>query len=116
MVTFLGYPRCGTCRKAKAWLSEQGVRFVERDIVKQPLNREELGSLVAAAGVAPGELANPKGTRYRELGLKDQTLSDEQWLALLSEEGKLYRRPILWTDRGVVIGFYPDRWVEVLKN
>ncbi|MDI3256410.1 MAG: arsenate reductase family protein [Kyrpidia sp.] len=116
MVTFLGYPRCSTCRKAKGWLAEQGVPFAERDIVKEPLNREELGSLLASAGISPAELANAKGTRYRELGLKEKTLGDDEWLDLLSRDGKLYRRPILWTDRDVVIGFDKDRWGEALKG
>lgn len=114
MVTFLGYPKCSTCRKAKAWLAEQGVSFDERDIVARPLTAEELRMLLRAAGVTAEELVNPKGTRYRELELRGKELTPDQWEDLLTREGKLYRRPILWTDAEVVIGFDPERWRRAL--
>jgi arsenate reductase len=95
-------------------LEDQGVDFVERDIVKHPFDKVELETFLRAARIRPEELANPKGTRYRELQLKEKSLLDDQWLELLTPEGKLYRRPILWTDREVVLGFDPDQWARVL--
>ena len=32
-VLFVEYPKCSTCRKAKAWLDAHGVAYVDRDIV-----------------------------------------------------------------------------------
>ena len=32
-VLFVEYPKCSTCKKAKAWLDEHGVEYVDRDIV-----------------------------------------------------------------------------------
>lgn len=45
---------CGFCKKAKAWLTERGVPFVERDVEKTPGAQQELSGKLKAAGVPGG--------------------------------------------------------------
>lgn len=45
---------CGFCKKAKAWLNERGVPFIERDVEKMPGAQAELDAKLAAAGVSGG--------------------------------------------------------------
>ena len=40
--TFIEYPKCSTCKKAKKWLEENKIDFVERNIVTQTTTVEEL--------------------------------------------------------------------------
>lgn len=42
---FICYPRCSTCKKAKLWLEEHGVKFEERDIKLENLKKEEFALL-----------------------------------------------------------------------
>ena len=46
-VLFVEYPKCSTCKKAKAWLDEHGVEYIDRDIVTDNPAADELA--VAAA-------------------------------------------------------------------
>ena len=41
-VLFLEYPKCSTCKRAKAWLTENGVAFDDRHIVEDNPTAEEL--------------------------------------------------------------------------
>ena len=45
---------CGFCKKAKAWMQQNGVEFVERDVDKQPGAQAELQDKLKAAGVSAG--------------------------------------------------------------
>jgi glutaredoxin len=45
---------CGFCKKAKAWLKDNGVPFVERDVEKTPGAQAELDQKLKAAGVPGG--------------------------------------------------------------
>lgn len=45
---------CGFCKKAKGWLTERGVPFVERDVEKTPGAQQELSDKLKAAGVPGG--------------------------------------------------------------
>lgn len=32
---FIEYPKCSTCKKAKKWLEENNIEFVDRNIVEE---------------------------------------------------------------------------------
>src|SRR2546430_556441 len=52
-IVLYGTSWCGFCKKARAWLVNRGVAFVERDIETEPGAAEELAGKAAAAGVVP---------------------------------------------------------------
>ncbi|EGP5736393.1 arsenate reductase family protein, partial [Enterococcus faecium] len=35
MYTFYWYPKCSTCKKAKAWLDQHGVSYQTVDMIKE---------------------------------------------------------------------------------
>ena len=41
-LTYYGYPKCGTCRKAKKWLETNGLDFQEVNIAENPPTEKEL--------------------------------------------------------------------------
>lgn len=43
-VLFLEYPKCTTCKKAKAWLESSGAAFTDRHIVEENPSAEELAA------------------------------------------------------------------------
>src|SRR5699024_4179889 len=96
-LTYYGYNRCGTCRKAKKWLDENGITYDEYDITKQPPSREELEELYKKSGLEIKKFFNTSGKKYRELGLKDKVKSadEEELLDILASDGMLLKRPIV---------------------
>ena len=74
MILFLEYPKCTTCKKAKAWLTENGVEFTERHIVENNPTEEELKEWIGKSGLPLKRFFNTSGMKYRELGLKDKLL------------------------------------------
>ena len=39
---FVEYPKCTTCKKAKKWLDEQGIEYIDRHIKEENPTVEEL--------------------------------------------------------------------------
>ena len=39
---FIYYPKCSTCRRAKAWLDDNNIRYEERLIVEDPPTAKDL--------------------------------------------------------------------------
>lgn len=114
---FVWYPKCSTCRKARMWLVENGISFVERHIVSDSPTAEELRMWIAASGLPARSFFNTAGVHYRELGLKDKlsTMSDEEMISLLAENGMLIKRPLLISEGKILVGFKEDKW-STLKN
>ena len=100
-VLFVEYPKCSTCKRAKAWLDEHGVEYVDRDIVADNPTAEELAAWVARSGLPVRRFFNSSGMKYRELGLKarlDAGMTDQECFELLATDGMLVRRPLLVGD------------------
>ena len=114
--TFLQYPLCGTCRKAKKWLEENGVPYNNRLIVEENPTVDELKAWIPRSGLPLKKFFNTSGQIYKEMNLKEKlpTMSEEEQIALLATNGKLVKRPLMVSDDTVLVGFKPEDW-EKLK-
>lgn len=116
-VLFLEYPKCSTCKKAKKWLDEHGVSYIDRDIVSDNPTAAELADFRTRSGLPVRRLFNTSGMRYRELGLKDRLdagMSDDECYELLATDGMLVKRPLLVGDGFAIPGFNEALWTKAL--
>ncbi len=113
---FLEYPKCTTCRKARAWLEEQGVSFDARHIAEQNPSEQELRAWWQKSGLPLRRFFNTSGMKYRELGLAARLpeMNEEEQLALLASDGMLVKRPLLITPGAVIPGFKAEAWAAAL--
>lgn len=116
MILFLEYPKCSTCKKAKKWLDEHHISYIDRDIILDKPTKEELERWITFSLREPRTFFNTSGNLYKELHLKDKldTMSREEQIQLLSSNGMLVKRPLLITDKVVLSGFKEDKWKEAL--
>lgn len=116
-VLFVEYPKCSTCKKAKAWLDEHGVEYIDRDIVTDNPSAEELATWIARSGLPVRRFFNSSGMKYRELGLKarlDAGMTDQECYELLATDGMLVKRPLLVGDDFAIPGFKEVAWTQAL--
>ena len=116
MTMFIEYPKCSTCKKAKKWLEERGVSFVDRHIVEENPTKEELREWHQKSGLPLKRFFNTSGLKYKELKLKDKlpAMSEEEQYELLSTDGMLVKRPILITEKGLITGFKENEWETLI--
>ena len=116
MVLFVEYPKCTTCRKAKKWLEEKGIKFEDRDIREQNPSAEELQRWHGISGLPLKRFFNTSGQLYREMNLKDRlpSMTEEEQYRLLASDGMLVKRPIIVSDDFVLVGFKEAEWSERL--
>lgn len=114
--TFLQYPACSTCQKAKKWLAENEIEYSSRLIVDENPTVEELKAWIPRSGLPVKKFFNTSGLVYKELKLSQKlaSMSEEEQITLLATNGKLVKRPLVVADNLVLVGFKPDEW-EKLK-
>lgn len=112
---FIHYPKCTTCKKAKAYLDDRGANYEERHIVEDHPSYEELKKWYEMSDYPLKRFFNTSGMRYREMGLKDKLpdMSEEEQLQLLATDGMLVKRPILIDGDRVRVGFKEKEWNEL---
>lgn len=118
MMTFISYPKCTTCQKAKRWLDENGFQYELRDIKEEHPTAEELSSWYRTSGQPLKKFFNTSGLLYKSMGLKDKLpgMSEEEMLNLLATDGMLVKRPLLIGDGVILAGFKEHEWEERLKK
>ena len=77
---FIEYPRCSTCKRAKKWLEENNIDFMERNIVEEIPKVEELNEWIKKSGHEIKKWFNTSGLKYKELNLKEKltNMSDKE--------------------------------------
>ncbi|HJF64749.1 ArsC family transcriptional regulator [Slackia equolifaciens] len=116
-VLFVEYPKCSTCKKAKKWLDEHGVEYVDRHIVEENPTAAELAAWHKASGLPVRRFFNTSGMKYRELGIKaklDAGMTDEECFDLLATDGMLVKRPLVVGEGFVLVGFKEPEWEAAL--
>jgi arsenate reductase (glutaredoxin) len=114
------YKNCSTCQKALKLLTAKGLEFQRVPIVEQPPSVSELRRMsdhLTAAGGSIKTLFNTSGAQYRELKIPEKLaagMSDEAIFELLSQNGKLIKRPFLLTSKGGTVGFDPKIWETLI--
>lgn len=115
---FIQYPKCSTCKKAKKWLEENDIKFIDRNIVNESLSAVELKEWIKISGKEMKKWFNTSGLKYKEMNLKEKLadMTDDEKLELLASDGMLVKRPILITSKGVCVGFKEDEWKIVCET
>lgn len=116
-VLFVEYPKCSTCKKAKAWLEAHGVVYEDRHIVEDNPRADELAAWHAASGLPLRRFFNTSGMAYRSRNVKallDAGMPDGDAYALLAEDGMLVKRPLVVGDGFVLAGFKEAEWERAL--
>ncbi len=114
---FVEYPKCTTCKRAKAFLDAKGAKYTDRHIKEENPTFDELKEWYDKSGLDLKRFFNTSGILYREMGLKDKLddMSDDEKLKLLSSDGMLVKRPLLIGDDFVFVGFKENQWEEKVK-
>ena len=116
-VLFVEYPKCGTCQKAKRWLEDHKISYIDRHIVEERPSAEEIMGWWQKSGLPLKKFFNTSGLLYKSMELKDKLpgMSEEEMLRLLAADGMLVKRPLLVGDDLVLVGFKEAEWERALK-
>ena len=115
-VDFYGLPNCTTCQKALRRLDYHRVQDIKkRNIKEEPLSREEVEHIAGLLGGAEN-LFSRRSVKYRELGLRDKTLSENEMLDLMADEYTFLKRPVLVAGGKAVAGFFEKEYDEFFRG
>lgn len=95
MLTLYTSPSCTSCRKARAWLQEHEIPYVERNIFSEPLNIDELKAILQMTEDGTEEIISTRSKVFQKLNMDLDELSLKELLDLVKENPGLLRRPIM---------------------
>lgn len=122
MVHVYGIPNCDTVKKARAWMTEQGVAHTFHDFKKQGVPADKLPTWASAVGW--DKLINRQGTTWRKLdaALQANAHAPSGATALVMANPGVIKRPVVEWGAGalteqihsdVTVGFDPQLWAKI---
>ena len=108
MITLFLSPSCTSCRKARAWLLNHEVPFVEHNIMTSPLSAQELQHILSLTENGTDDIISTRSKIFQKLDLDVESLSISELIKLIEENPSLLRRPIILDAKRMQIGFNAD--------
>jgi arsenate reductase len=114
-VTIYHNPRCSKSRQTLQLLEEHNITPTIIEYMKEPPDRETLKSISRLLGVTVRDLLRTNEQVYKDAGLEDDTIPDEDLLEALSECPSLLQRPIVIVNgKKAAFGRPPESVLDIL--
>ena len=111
------YNNCDTVKKARDWLTAQGVDYTFHDFKKQGVPLDQLPVWLQAVG--RDTLINRKGPTWRNLGpeVHAMVVNDASAIAVMQANSSVIKRPVVvWADGKVTVGFNAESWISKIRS
>lgn len=109
-------PRCSKSRETLKLIVEKGLEPVVVEYLKTPPDKETLRQLIQQLGIKPRELVRIHEDEYKQAGLDDVSMSDQEVIAAMVKYPKLIERPIVVCDGKAIIGRPPVKVLDILPG
>jgi arsenate reductase (glutaredoxin) len=114
-VTIYHNPRCSKSRETLTLLQARGIEPNVVTYLETPLSVEQLKALFQLLELTHvRDMMRTKEEKYRELNLKDPSVSDEELFAAMAAHPKLIERPIVVSNGKARHGRPPEKVLEIL--
>jgi arsenate reductase len=107
-------PRCSKSRQALALLEQQGVQAIIIDYLKTPPTIGQLRTILGQLNINARQLLRTGEAIYKELNLKDSSLTDQQLIQAMCDNPKLIERPIVINNGKAKIGRPPEAVLDII--
>lgn len=105
MVTLYITSSCASCRKAKAWLQEHQIEFIERNIISEPLTVDEIKSILRLTEDGTEDIISTNSKTYKQLDVDIDSLPLNQLYDLIIKNPQMLRRPIVQDHKRLQVGY-----------
>ena len=106
-----GIPNCDSVKKARVWLTGQGLDYEFHDFKKQGVPEAPLAQWLKACGWEV--VLNRKGTTWRKLDAATQAAVQDaaSAKALMLAQASVIKRPVIaWPSGAITVGYQPENW------
>ncbi len=108
MVTLYTSPSCTSCRKAKAWLEEHEIAYVERNIFSESLSIQEIKEILRMTEDGTDEIISTRSKIFQKLNINLESMPLQDLYKLIQENPGLLRRPIIIDEKRLQVGYNED--------
>ena len=108
MVILYTSPGCASCRKAKQWLKDNQIEFVEKNIFSSLLQENEIKYLLSRCENGTEDIISVRSKVFQSLKKGIDDLSTKELITLIQKNPSILKRPIMLSRKSLVVGYDED--------
>ncbi len=85
-------------------------------MVKEPLSGEEIDGLAQLTGLSPRELINKRSQVFKKMGVKLDSVTEEEATRLMQENPRIISRPLLTNGQQALIWFKEEGYRQAMDE
>ena len=113
-ITIYHNPRCSKSRQTLELLQENNISPEIILYLENTPSKSELKEILAKLGITARDLLRKGEEAYKEHGLQDESLSDDQVIDAMTVSPKLIERPIVVAGNKAVLGRPPENVLDII--
>lgn len=108
MIILYTSPGCASCRKAKQWLKDNDMKFIEKNIFTTLLKEDEIKYLLQRSENGTEDLISTRSKAFQELKVNLEELSLKELVDFIQKNPSVMKRPIIVNEKSFVVGYDED--------
>ncbi len=109
-------PRCSKSRATLTLLQEQGIEPEITLYLESPPDAGELRIILDKLGMNPRDLMRTGETEFKEQGLDDESLTEDELINAMVATPRLIQRPIVLAGDRAAMGRPPESVLAILQS
>lgn len=105
MIIIYTTPSCSSCRKAKKWLDDHMIKYVERNLFTQPLTEDEIDYMLVNAENGFDDIISTRSKVFKEQNLDIEDMLMSELKAFIIANPSVLKRPIIVDDTRLQVGY-----------
>ncbi|WP_373069980.1 arsenate reductase family protein [Sulfurimonas sp.] len=114
MIKVYGITTCGSVRNARKFFKDNGIEVEFIDFRKTAVGCDKVDEWLKHVEI--DKLFNSKGTKYRNLKLKELNLDADGKREWLCKENMLFKRPVVEYNNTALVGWNEDEYKEIFTK
>lgn len=121
MVVIYTSAGCASCRKAKQWLKDHNIEFIEKNIFNTLLDENELKYLIKRCDNGTDDIISKRSVVMMKSNIDLEALSLKELIRFIQHNPSVLKRPIIINERNMLIGYDDEEIsaflpIEVRRN
>ena len=115
MIVIYTSPGCASCRKVKAYMKDNNLKYIEKNIFKTLLDEKEIKYLISRTDNGTEDLISKRSRIIQENNYSIDDMSVNELCKFIVENPSVLKRPIIIDNKNLLVGFDEEE-IEVFKK
>lgn len=115
MLVIYTSPGCASCRKAKQWLKDHSIAFVEKNIFSTLLKESEIRFLLQRSENGSDDLISKRSKIIKDNHVDIDSMNVKELIGFIQKNPSILKRPIILDENNILVGFNAEE-IEVFDR